>query len=47
MQLGSGSGVLWLWHKPAAAAPIRSLAWELPNAEGAALQSKKKKKKLN
>ena len=35
--------VLWLWCRLAAAAPIRSLAWELPSAAGAALKSKKKK----
>ena len=35
---------LWLWRRPAAVAPISPLAWELPNAEGAALKKKKKKK---
>ena len=40
--------LLWLWHRPAATAPIGPLAWELPYAEGAApkdqkIQSKKKK----
>ena len=34
---------LWLWCRPAAAAPIRPLAWELPYAAGAALKKKKKK----
>ena len=34
----------WLWYRPAAAAPIRLLAWELPYVAGAAL---KKKIKLN
>ena len=34
--------LLWLWRKPAAVAPIRPLAWELPYATGAALKSKKK-----
>ena len=34
-----------LWCRPAAAAPIRLLAWELPYAAGTALKSKKKKKK--
>ena len=34
---------LWLWHRPAAVAPIRPLAWELPYATGAALKSEKKK----
>ena len=31
---------LWLWHRPAATAPIRPLAWELPYAAGVALKSK-------
>ena len=31
----------WLWHRPAAAAPIRPLAWELPYASGVALRRKK------
>ena len=26
--------LLWLWHRPAAAARIQSLAWELPYAMG-------------
>ena len=37
--------LLWLWHRPAAIAPIGLLAWELPFAAPAALKSKKKKKK--
>ena len=37
--------LLWLWWRPAAVAPIRRLAWEPPYATGAALKSKKKKKK--
>ena len=36
---------LWLWHRPAAVAPIRPLAWEPPYATGLALKSRKKKKK--
>ena len=38
----------WLWCRPAAAAPIRPLAWEPPYAAGAALkrQKKRKEKKL-
>ena len=36
--------LLWLWHRLAAVAPIRPLAWESPYAAGAALKSKKKKK---
>ena len=40
--------LLWLWHRPAAAALTRPVAWELPYAVGAALQNKtKKKKKVN
>ena len=35
---------LWLWCRPAAAAPIRSLAWELPFATGAALKRYNKAK---
>ena len=37
--------LLWLWLRPAAVAPIRPLAWELPFATPAALKKKKKKKK--
>ena len=39
--------LLWLWHGPAAVAPVRPLAWELPYAVGAALKSKKKNKNKN
>ena len=35
--------LLWLWCRPAATAPIRPLAWELPYAAGVALKSKNKK----
>ena len=35
--------LLWLWCRPAAVAPIRPLAWELPYAAGAALKSKETK----
>ena len=41
----SDPALLWLWHRPAATAPIRPLAWEPPYAEGAALEMAKKKKK--
>ena len=34
----SGSDPAWLWCRPAAAAPIRPLAWELPNATSVALE---------
>ena len=37
--------LLWLWCRPAAAAPIQSLAWELQYAVGAALKKQKAKKK--
>ena len=37
--------MLWLWYKPAAVAPIGSLAWELPYASDVALKRQKKKKK--
>jgi len=33
--------LLWLWYRPAAAAPIRLLAWELPYASGAAVEKTK------
>ena len=38
---GSDPGFPWLWHRPEAAAPIRSLAQEFPFAEGGAIKSKK------
>ena len=41
---GSDLVLLWLWCRPAAAALIQPLAWELPYASGAALKIKKKKK---
>ena len=41
---GSTLALLWLWCRPAAAAPVEPLAWELPCAAGMALKSKKKKK---
>ena len=37
--------LLWLWHRPAAAALIRPLAWEPPYAESAALKRQKIKNK--
>ena len=42
---GSNPKLWWLWHRPAAAAPIQSLAWEPPYASGTALKKAKKKKK--
>ena len=40
---GSNSGLLRLWLRPEATAPIWPLAWEPPYAEGAALEKTKKK----
>ena len=40
---GLYSMLLWLWHKPAAVAPIHPLAWELSYAVGVALKSKTNK----
>ena len=37
--------LLWLWCRPAAAALIQLLAWELPYAAGTALKKKKNEKK--
>ena len=39
---GSDLALLWLWYRPAAAAPIPPLAWEHPCAAGSALKSQKK-----
>ena len=35
---GLDLALLWLWHRPAAAAPIQPLTWELPYAAGVALK---------
>ena len=35
---GSGPVLLWLWYRPAAAAPIRSLVWEFPHATGVTIK---------
>ena len=35
--------MLGLWYRPAAAASVRPLVWELPHAAAAALKRKKKK----
>ena len=40
-----GSAWLWLWHRPAAAAPMGPLAWEPPYASGAALKRKRKERR--
>ena len=39
---GLDLALLWLWHRPAAAAPVQPLAWELLYAAGAGLKKKKK-----
>lgn len=36
---GSDPALLWLWQRPAAAAPIQPLAREPPHTTGAALKS--------
>ena len=40
----SDLALLWLWHRPAAAAIIRPLAQEFPYATDAALKQEKRKK---
>ena len=42
---GLDLALLWLWCRLAAAAPIRTLAWEPPYVMGAALIRQKKKKR--
>ena len=42
---GPDLALLWLWHRPAAAALTQPLAWELPNARDEALKKKKKERK--
>ena len=47
LQVQLGSMLPWLWGRPAAAAPSQPLAaWELPNAAGAGVKKKKKKKDI-
>ena len=41
---GSDPALLWLWHRPVAAAPIGPLAWEPPYAAGVALEKAKRQK---
>ena len=45
-RLGLDPILLWLWCRPAAIALIQPLAWESPNATGAALKQKKKINKI-
>ena len=40
---GLDLALLCLWHRLAAAVPIRPVAWELPYTTGVALKRKKKK----
>ena len=42
---GSDPELLWLWHRPAATAPIRLLAWESKCAVGVAQEMAKRPKK--
>ena len=42
---GSDPMFLWLWGRPVAVAPIRSLVWEPSYASSAALKKRQKKKK--
>ena len=41
---GSDPELLWLWRRPVATAPIRSLAWEPPYAMGSGPRKGKKTK---
>ena len=43
-RLGLDPTLLWLWHRPAAAALIGPLAWESPYAVGESLKRQKTKK---
>ena len=40
----SDPALLWVWRRPAAAAPIGPLAWKPPYAAGAALKKQQQKK---
>ena len=44
---GSDMVLLWLWHRPAATAPIQPLAWEFSYAVGVTLKSKAKQTNKN
>ena len=41
---GSDLALLWLWGRPAAAAPIQPLAWELPYTDRSCGPKKQRKK---
>ena len=40
----SDLALLWLWHRQAATAPIRPIAWETPYAAGTAQEMAKRQK---
>ena len=42
---GSDPALLWLWHRPAAAALIQPLVWELPFVTGRGLKRAEKGRK--
>ena len=44
---GSTLALLWLWHRPVAAALTGPLAWELPYAMGTVLKRQKEKRKIH
>ena len=44
-RLSLDPALLWLWHRPAAVAPTRPLAWEPPYAAGVAPEKAKRQKK--
>ena len=44
---GSDPSLLWLWCKPAAAAPVIPLAWKPPCAAGVALEKAERKENNN
>ena len=45
--VGSDLALLWPWHRLAAIAPMRPLAWEPPALEKTKKTKKKKEKKLH
>ena len=47
LRRASDPALLWLWHRPAATAPIRPLAWEPPYTVGGALEKAKRQKQTN
>ena len=42
-----GSDLEWLWRRPAAVAPIRTLPWEPPYAAGVALKEKERERPMS